>query len=117
MAATQEHDRVDTEYACPNCGENRTDFLATSDRDHPYITCQTCGITYPDPLMEVADDRNPRYLFATTHSDLLAALLRAEVDLNALARAEMANRGLDRDGKWIGHQAAAALWRKGVPAG
>jgi hypothetical protein len=29
----------------------------------------------------------------------------------------MANRGLDRAGKWIGHQAAAALWRKGVPAG
>jgi len=89
--------------------------LARSDRDHPYVTCQTCKITYAEPT--VPDDQAPQYVFRTTDSDLLAALLRAEVDLNALARAEMANRGLDRDGKWIGHQAAAALWRKGVPAG
>lgn len=36
------------------------------------------------------------------HAALLAAAARGEVDLNALARAELADRGLDHAGRWVG---------------
>jgi len=39
----------------------------------------------------------------------LAAVLAGEVDLNALARREMAGRGLDAAGRWVGFEAAEAL--------
>jgi hypothetical protein len=42
-------------------------------------------------------------------TDTLAAVLAGEVDLNALARREMAGRGLDATGQWVGFEAAKAL--------
>lgn len=36
------------------------------------------------------------------HTALLVAVARGDVDLNAMARRELANRGLDRGGQWIG---------------
>ena len=39
----------------------------------------------------------------------LAAAVRGEVDALALIRRELAQRGLDHNGKWIGFPAAAAL--------
>jgi hypothetical protein len=39
-------------------------------------------------------------------SAVLAAVARGEIDLNAIARAELANRGLDLAGKWVGFEAA-----------
>lgn len=35
-------------------------------------------------------------------SEILAAVARGEVDLNAWAKAELALRGLDWQGKWVG---------------
>ena len=46
-------------------------------------------------------------LLSTTY--LLAAAVRGEVDALALIRRELAQRGLDHNGKWIGFPAAAAL--------
>lgn len=40
------------------------------------------------------------------HVSLFAAAARGEVDLNALARAELAARGLDQGGRWVGFDAA-----------
>jgi hypothetical protein len=40
---------------------------------------------------------------------VLAAAARGEIDLNAIARRELANRGLDLQGKWVGFQQAAAI--------
>lgn len=40
------------------------------------------------------------------HVALLTAAARGEVDLNALARAELAARGLDQRGQWVGFDAA-----------
>ena len=34
--------------------------------------------------------------------ELLKAAAQGKVDLNELARQELANRGLDHDGKWVG---------------
>ena len=38
----------------------------------------------------------------TALTKVLAAAARGEIDLNRLARAELANRGLDTQGKWVG---------------
>lgn len=40
---------------------------------------------------------------------LLAAAVRGELDLNALAAEELANRGVDRSGRWIGFPQAAKI--------
>lgn len=39
----------------------------------------------------------------------LAAVARGEVDLNKVAREELASRGLDHNAKWVGFRAARAL--------
>ncbi len=38
----------------------------------------------------------------TALTKVLAAAARGEIDLNRLAREELANRGLDTQGKWVG---------------
>ena len=42
----------------------------------------------------------------TADTKVLAAVARGEIDLNLIAREEMAARGLDRDGKWVGFDKA-----------
>ncbi len=37
---------------------------------------------------------------------VLAAVANGELDLNALARKELANRGLDKQGNWVGFDKA-----------
>jgi hypothetical protein len=40
---------------------------------------------------------------------ILAAVARGELDLNVVARRELANRGLDHHGKWVGFAKAAHI--------
>lgn len=40
---------------------------------------------------------------------VLAAIARGEIDLNRIAREELANRGLGRNGEWVGFKAAAKI--------
>ena len=40
---------------------------------------------------------------------VLAAVARGELDLNQLAREELANRGLDKTGAWVGFDKARAI--------
>ena len=40
---------------------------------------------------------------------ILAAVARGELNLNVVARRELASRGLDRHAKWVGFEKAAAL--------
>jgi hypothetical protein len=42
-------------------------------------------------------------------AEILAAAARGEIDLNVVARQELANRGVDWNGKWIGFEKAKAL--------
>jgi hypothetical protein len=44
----------------------------------------------------------------TALTRVLAAVSRGEVDLNRLAREEIASRGLDQEGVWVGFERAAA---------
>lgn len=39
-------------------------------------------------------------------TDVLSAVAKGELDLNHLARLELANRGLDKDGHWVGFDKA-----------
>ena len=40
---------------------------------------------------------------------VLAAVARGEIDLNRIAREELASRGLDLSGNWVGFDAARAI--------
>ena len=43
-------------------------------------------------------------------TDLLKAMAKGEVDTQAIAARLMADRGLDRDGRWVGFEKAAQVW-------
>ena len=43
---------------------------------------------------------------------VLAAVARGELDLNTVARCELANRGLDHNGQWVGFEKAAQIAAK-----
>ena len=45
----------------------------------------------------------------TASAEVLAAVARGELDLNKLAREELAARGLDQDGHWVGFKKAAEI--------
>lgn len=50
-------------------------------------------------------------MLQTFPTAVLAAAARGEIDLNALAKGELANRGVDTNGKWVGFRAANKLHR------
>ena len=52
--------------------------------------------------VEIADDLNPDYLFSGVYTDLLVKVAKELCNPVQLARKELANRGLDIDGKWVG---------------
>lgn len=60
--------------------------------------------TRPDAL-------NPLYIFQSTATQLLVEVLKQEFDIEYCVRKELANRGLDRDGKWIGFPKAKKIHR------
>lgn len=43
-------------------------------------------------------------------SKVLAAVARGEIDLNRIAREEMAARGLDQNAKWVGFDKARQIY-------
>lgn len=45
----------------------------------------------------------------TALTKVLAAAARGELDLNLLAREELAGRGLDQNGVWVGFDQAAKI--------
>ncbi len=60
-------------------------------------------------LASGSDDTNAAYVFSTTHTALLLAMETGTIDAANLARAELANRGLDADGVWCGFERARAI--------
>ncbi len=55
------------------------------------------------------DDVNPKYIFTQTATALLVEALRGDFDLKALIRQELANRGQDDKGNWVGFEQAAKV--------
>jgi hypothetical protein len=57
------------------------------------------------------DDDNPSFIFSLTSSKLLAEALKGDFDLIYLVRRELANRGQDSQGKWVGFDEAKKIHR------
>jgi len=55
------------------------------------------------------DDTNPQYLYATTPTTLAMAIADGLFDPVGLARSEMARRGLDQNGAWVGLERAREI--------
>ena len=55
------------------------------------------------------DETNPKFMFSLTANQLLAEALRGEFVTEYLIKRELANRGLDQDGKWVGFDKAKKL--------
>ncbi len=56
-----------------------------------------------------ADDINPRFIFSLTATALLVEALRGDFDIKQLIRRELANRGLNTEGNWVGFDKAAKI--------
>ena len=59
---------------------------------------------------QLPDELNPQFLFSSIHSDLLIKAVNNQTDLLQLAKRELANRGLDNHGKWVGFEQAAKIF-------
>jgi hypothetical protein len=57
------------------------------------------------------DDDNPSYIFTGTSSKLLGEAIEGDFDLIYLVRRELANRGQDSKGKWVGFDEAKKIHR------
>ena len=62
-----------------------------------------------EQLASGSDDTNAAYVFSTTHTALLLAMESGTIDAANLARAELANRGLDADGDRCGFERAREI--------
>ncbi len=62
-------------------------------------------------LNEMRDDENPQFLFQMTHTKLLLQIANKKLDPLLSAKKELVNRGLDKNGKWIGHDEAKKFWK------
>lgn len=49
-----------------------------------------------------SDDLNERYIFQLIATDLLVAIGKGQIDPIELAKKELANRGLNEHGDWVG---------------
>ena len=55
-----------------------------------------------DAYVPKSDELNPKFLFQQTHADLLISAANGVLDLVEIAKAELASRGLDLAGNWVG---------------
>lgn len=53
------------------------------------------------PVSE-SDYENPCFLFSMVSNALLGGIVRGELNAIELAKKELANRGYDENGKWVG---------------
>jgi hypothetical protein len=65
----------------------------------------------PEVYKSRKDDENPIYIFSLTSSRLLSEAIKGEFDLLYLAKRELANRGQDENGKWVGFDKAKEMHR------
>ncbi|MDO9187409.1 MAG: hypothetical protein Q7W13_15450 [Bacteroidia bacterium] len=66
---------------------------------------------YPEFYAKRKDDENPGFVFSLTNTKVLTEALQGEFDLVYLVRRELANRGLDSKGKWVGFDEAKRIHR------
>jgi len=59
---------------------------------------------------EVADDLNPEFIFDGIDTSLLLKLASGELNADFLIRRAIADRGLDKAGRWVGFDASSVVW-------
>jgi hypothetical protein len=59
---------------------------------------------------EMPDEMNPRFMFQGTHDELLSQIVLGKIDPIELAKRELANRGHDQHGEWVGFKKAEELF-------
>ncbi len=60
------------------------------------------------------DELNPEFIFQGTATDLLLAAVSGMIDPALLAQRELANRGLDAKGQWVGFDRAREIHLRGT---
>lgn len=60
---------------------------------------------------ELPDNLNPAFIFSLTATELLLEIAAGRIDAQALARQELADRGVDATGAWVGFTAAEKIWK------
>lgn len=58
---------------------------------------------------DTPDANNPKFIFQTTSTNLLVMILDKGIDINYCVREELANRGLNQHGDWVGFDEAAKI--------
>jgi len=53
-------------------------------------------------LNEISDEENPEFMFQTMHMKLVIAIANGKINAKKAALEELANRGYDKNGKWVG---------------
>jgi len=66
-----------------------------------------------EALASGRDETNAAFLYSQTATVILLAIAAGVIDPVEAARRELANRGLDADGDWVGFPEARRIW--GVP--
>lgn len=57
------------------------------------------------------DDRNPKYALQGMDIELLVKAVNGEIDLTEIAKKELAQRGMDLNGEWIGFEKAKKIMK------
>jgi hypothetical protein len=99
--------------------ENKEDMQAVKDLDVPENRSTLAGIKktdmkkdkklMPKDYSSRTDDNNPKFIFSMTATLLLVEALKGDIDLDYLVRKELANRGLNKEGNWVGFAEAAKI--------
>lgn len=86
-------------------------FTYTNKQKQLQMTKVTTTIATPTNGYEPSSDSDslvPNYMFCTTWTELLSAIAEGKIDSKYFAHRELANRGLNSKGEWVGFKAASA---------
>jgi hypothetical protein len=56
------------------------------------------------------DEKNPMFMFQQIDTELLIKALDGDIPVRDLMKQELINRGLNREGKWVGDKEALMDW-------
>jgi len=60
----------------------------------------------------MSDETNPAFLFQSTDTSLLTSIVQGDIDPVRRAAGELASRGLDHKGDWVGFAKAENIYRE-----
>lgn len=61
-----------------------------------------------------SDEKNPTFLFSCTDTEILTMIANNEIDPRAFAWKELANRGMDNNGIFVGFNKAKQIFESNI---